>query len=104
MTHAIPQVVNRHVIDADAPFDDVRQRFEMLVSTIDFAELSEIVIAGDLARVHQYTADHAPHGFVNFWTFDPTLAMQLAGHRTRAITYMIGNNVVVETCTATTRA
>ena len=77
--------VNRLLIDTDAAFDDVRRRYESLVATIDFAELTALVNAGDLSEVNQYTAEHAPHTFVNFWTFDPTPMMQLFGHRTRAI-------------------
>jgi hypothetical protein len=62
-----------------------------------FAKLTDLIEAGDLTRVQPYTAELAPHSFVNFWTFDPTPMMHLAGHRTRAITYMMGNNVIVET-------
>jgi len=97
MTKTIAHLVNRFVIDTDDPFDDIRQRYESLVPTIDFEELTHLIEAGDLSRVQQYTAEHAPHSFVNFWTFDPTPMMQLVGHQTRAITYMMGNNVVVET-------
>jgi hypothetical protein len=97
MTKTIPHLVNRFVIDTDDPFDDVRQRYQSLVPTIDFAELTDLIEAGGLSRVQQYTAEHAPHSFVNFWTFDPTPMMQLAGRRTRAITYIMGNNVIVET-------
>ncbi len=97
MTKTIPHLVNRFVIDADDTFDDLRQRFESLVPTIDFAKLTDLIESGDLSRVRQYTAEHAPNSFVNFWTFDPTPMMALAGHRTRAITYMVGNNVIVET-------
>jgi hypothetical protein len=97
MTKTIPHLVNRFVIDTDDTFDELRQRYESLVPTIDFAELTDLIEAGDLSRVQQYTAEHAPHSFVNFWTFDPTPMMQLVGHRTRAITYMMGNNVIVET-------
>jgi hypothetical protein len=96
MTGTISHLVNRLVIDTGDPFDDVRQRYEALVPTIDFGELTDLIEAGDLARVQQYTAEHAPHSFVNFWTFDPTPMMNLAGHRTQAITYMMGNNVTVE--------
>lgn len=95
-THTIAHTVNRLVIDSDRAFDEVRQRYESLVPTIDFAELTALVMAGDLSAVKQYTADHAPHSFVNYWTFDPTPQMQLFGHRTRAVTYMMGNNVIVE--------
>lgn len=97
MTKTISHLVNRLVIDTGVTFDDLRRRFEYLVPTIDFAELTDIIEAGDLSRVQQYTADHAPNSFVNFWTFDPTPMMTLAGHRTRAVTYMVGNNVIVET-------
>ena len=97
MTKTIPHLVNRFVIDTDDTFDDLRQRFESLVPTIDFAEFTEVIESRELARVQRYTAEHAPHSFVNFWTFDPTPMMTLAGHRTRAITYMMGNNVIAET-------
>jgi hypothetical protein len=97
MTTTIPHLVNRLDMDTDDTFDDVRQRFEYLVPTIDFAELTDLINTGDLSRVRQYTAENAPNSFVNFWTFDPTPMMRLTGHGTRAVTYMVGNNVIVET-------
>jgi len=97
MTKTVPHLVNRFVIDIDETFEEVRRRYETLVPTINFAKLTELIEEGDLSLVQQYTAEHAPHSFVNFWTFDPTPMMRLAGHPTRAITYMMGNNVVVET-------
>ncbi len=97
MTKTIPHVVNRFVIDTDDTFDDVRQRYESLVPTLDFAELSEVIATGDFARVQQYTAEHAPNSFINFWTLDPMPMMRLLGHQRRAITYMMGNNVIAET-------
>jgi hypothetical protein len=97
MAETISHVVNRFVIDSEDTFDDVRQRYESLVPTIDFAELAEVIATGDLARVQQYTAEHAPHSFVNFWVLDPMPMMRLAGNQQRAITYMMGNNVIAET-------
>jgi hypothetical protein len=97
MTTTISHRVNRFDIESDDSFDEIRRRYESLVPTISFAELTDVIESGDLARVKQYTAAHAPNSFVNFWTFDPTPMMQLVGHRTRAITYMMGNNVIVET-------
>ena len=94
--HAVAHTVNRLVIDTDTAFDDLRHNYESLVPTIDFAELTALVIAGDLSVVKQYTAEHAPNTFVNFWTFDPTPQMQLFGHQTRVVTYMMGNNIIVE--------
>jgi hypothetical protein len=97
MTTTISHRVNRFDIESDDSFGGIRRRYESLVPTISFAELTDAIESGDLARVKQYTAAHAPHSFVNFWTFDPTPMMRLVGHRTRAITYMMGNNVIVET-------
>src|SRR6185312_3081743 len=45
----------------------------------------------------QYTAEHAPNSFVNFWTLDPMPMMRLAGNQQRAITYLMGNNAIAET-------
>jgi hypothetical protein len=95
-THIVAHTVNRLVIDTDTAFDDVLECYESLVPIVDFAKLTRLILSGDLSRVKQYTADHAPHTFLNFWTFDPTPMMQLVGHRTRAVTYMMGNNVIVE--------
>ena len=96
-THTVAHTVNRLVIDTDTEFDDVLERYESLVPMVDFAKLTRLILSGDLSRVKQYTAEHAPHTFVNFWTFDPTpQMMQLFGHRTRVVTYMMGNNVIVE--------
>ena len=96
-THTVAHTVNRLVIDTDTEFDDVLERYESLVPIVDFAKLTRLILSGDLSRVKQYTAEHAPHTFVNFWTFDPTpQMMQLFGHRTRVVTYMMGNNVIVE--------
>jgi len=97
MAKAVPHVVNRLVIDSEKTFDDMRQRYESLVPTIDFAELAEVIATGDLARLQQYTAEHAPHSFVNFWVLDPMPVMRMAGHDRRAITYSMGNNVIAET-------
>ncbi len=93
----IAHQVNRFVLDTGGTFDGLRERFESLVPTIDFAELTTVIETGDLAAVQQYTAAHAPHSFVNFWTLDATPMMTLAGNRARAVTYMVGNNVIAET-------
>jgi hypothetical protein len=96
-THTVAHTVNRLVIDTDTAFDDVLERYESLVPTVDFAKLTRLISIGDISRVKQYTADLAPHTFMNFWTFDPSpQMMRLFGHRTRAVTYMMGNNIIVE--------
>lgn len=97
MTRAVPHLVNRLVIDTDDSFDDVRRRYESLVPAIDFAELSEVVATGDLAALQAYIAEHAPNAFAIYWTLDPMPVMRLSGHQLRAVTYMMGNNVIAET-------
>ena len=71
MTQTIAHVVNRLVIDTGHTFDDVRQRYESLVPTIDFAELVEVIQTGDLARLQAYTAEHTPQSFAIYATLDP---------------------------------
>jgi hypothetical protein len=84
------------VIDADASFEDLRARYESFVPDIDLAALQASIDKGDLDQVRRYTAEHTPHTFARFWTFDPTPMTRLAGHRTEVITYMMGNNVIVD--------
>ena len=96
-THIIAHMVNRLVIDTDATFEDLRARYESLVPEIDVEALGAVIERGDLDAVKRYTAEHTPHTFARFWTFDPTPMMRLVGHRAEMITYMMGNNVVVET-------
>lgn len=93
----VTRPVNRFVIQAEDTFESVRRRFEELVPEIDFAALREVIKSGDLEAVERYTAEHTPNSFANFWTFDPTGMMRLRGHSTRAVTYMVGNNVIAET-------
>ena len=95
--HSVSHLVNRLVIDADAPFDDLRRRYESLVPDIDVVALTALIEQGDLDQVKRYTAEHTPHTFARFWTFDPTPMMRLAGQHAEVITYMMGNNVIVET-------
>ena len=97
MTHAVPHLVNRLVIDTEDSFDDIRRRYESLVPAIDFAELVAVTETGDLARAQAYIAEHTPNSFAIYWTLDPMPVMRLSGHQLRAVTYMMGNNVIAET-------
>ena len=97
MTQAVPHLVNRLVIDTEDSFDDVRRRYESLVPAIDFAELVEVVETGDLAALQAYITAHTPNSFAIYWTLDPMPVMRMSGHRLRAVTYMMGNNVIAET-------
>jgi hypothetical protein len=96
-SHTVAHQVNRLVVDADAGLDDLRRRYESLVPEIDADALSALIEKGDLDQVRLYTAEGTPHTFARSRTFDPTPMMQLAGHHLQVMTYMIGNNVIVET-------
>ena len=85
MTRTIAHVVNRLIIDTGQTFDDVRQRYESLVPTIDFAELVAVIQTGDLARLQAYTAEHTPHSFAIDATLDPMPVMALSGHQRRGL-------------------
>jgi hypothetical protein len=68
---------------------------------VDFTKLTRLVFNRDLPRVKRSTDDLAPHSLVNFSMFDPTHQMQLFRHRTRAVTYMMSDNVIIEKCFGT---
>jgi hypothetical protein len=67
------------------------------VPEIDLDALRALIDKGDLDQVLRYTAEGTPHTFARFWTFDPTPMMRLAGHHLQVMTYIMGNNVTVET-------
>ena len=96
-THIVAHQVHRLVIDSDSGFDDLCRRYETVVPDIGSDELRALLEKGDLDEVVRYTAEHTPHTFARFWSLDPTPMMRLLGHKTRVMTYMMGNNVVVET-------
>lgn len=52
---------------------------------------------GDLAALQAYIAARTPHSFAIYWTLDPMPVMRLSGHQHRAVTYMMGDNVIAET-------
>ena len=95
--HVATHQVNRLVIDSDSGFDDLCRRYEELVPDIGSDDLRALLELGELDEVVRYTAEHTPHTFARFWSLDPTPMMRLLGHTTRVMTYMMGNNVVVET-------
>lgn len=93
----IAHSVNRFVIEVDDTFDGACRRFEELVPDIDLDVLGAVIEADDLDAVEKYTAERTPNAFASFWKFDPTSMMRLRGNGTRAVTYMVGNNVTAET-------
>jgi hypothetical protein len=94
---SITHSVTRFVIEVDDTFDNACGRFEELVPDIDLDVLGEVIKAGELEAVRKYTTERTPNGFASFWRFEPTSMMKLRGNSTRAVTYMMGNNMTAET-------
>ena len=95
-THTVAHTVNRLTIDAAVTFEGPARTLRVVGSRDRPGRTNSGDRNGRLDAVKRYTAEHTPHTFARFWTFDPTPMMRLVGHSTEVITYMMGNNVVVE--------
>jgi uncharacterized protein (DUF302 family) len=51
---------------------------------------------GTWSDIESAVAENAPNGFVIFGTIDGQALMSIAGHRRRAIQYLMGNHVIAE--------
>lgn len=59
-THPVAHTVNRLVTDTCTSFDEVFQRCESLVATVDFDKLTRLALNGDLSRAKRYTDELTP--------------------------------------------
>ncbi len=91
---AIEHPVTRLVIDVDAPFEDFLARYEAAVPMFDINELS---LFQGWDSVLARTAELAPNGFLLYGRVDVGPLMSLAGHKTRCVTYLMGNHTIAET-------
>jgi uncharacterized protein (DUF302 family) len=91
---AFPHQVTRLVFDIDVPFDDFRHRYEAAVPSFDINDLS---LFEGWDSVLERTAELAPNGFLLYGRVDAGPLMALAGHKTRCITYLMGNHTIAET-------
>jgi uncharacterized protein (DUF302 family) len=103
MTDAIAKVTTdtrtvRHVtIDAGRSFEEFRADYEAAVPHFDRLEAIGVVLSGaGWEAIKGLSAATATHGFVNFFTFDPTPVMKLNGNMGRGVTYLAGNIVEAE--------
>lgn len=79
------------------PFADFRARFEGAVPPFDEQRVLDLV-ARDASweEVLQALRDNAPHNFVIFGSVDVAPLMALAGHRSQAVEYLMGNHTIAE--------
>jgi hypothetical protein len=78
-------------------FDDFRAAFERAAPAVDLAATQQIVArGGSWDEVRAAAAANAPNDLMVYWTIDAGM-MALAGNRTRAVEYLLGNHVIAET-------
>jgi hypothetical protein len=91
------RTVRHFDIDTSRPFGDFRGAYEEAVPHFDRLEAIGVALSGaGWSAVQGLSAATAPHGFVNFFTFDPSPVMAVNGHTGHGVTYLAGNIVKAE--------
>ncbi len=90
------RTVRRLVIDIDASFDDFLARYEEAVPFYDltgrlphFTDWDAVVADAERAAPDR--------GFLRFATIDASPGFSIAGHKARAVIYLMGNHTIAET-------
>jgi hypothetical protein len=88
----------RHLsIQTGRPYEEFREQYETAVPHFDRLEAIGVVISGSgWEAIQRLSAATALHGFVNFFSFDPSPVMKLNGNTGRGVTYLAGNIVEAE--------
>jgi hypothetical protein len=94
----ITQRTVRHVaIATGRPYETFRAEYETAVPAFDRLEAIGVVNSGaGWSAIEGLSRNTAVHGFVNFFTFDPSPVMKLHGNIRRGVTYLTGNIVEAE--------
>ena len=80
------------------PFDEFRAAFEKAAPPFDFESTYRIIAGGGTwDDVRSAAEANAPNGLMVYWSIDASPLMGLAGHRTKAVEYLLGNHVTAET-------
>lgn len=96
--HREQHEMTRVDIATGVPFDQFVAALEKAAPPVDrtaFAKIAES--GGDWDDVLAAAAKNAPNDLMVYAKIDATEFFSLAGHRTRAIEYLIGNHVIAET-------
>jgi uncharacterized protein (DUF302 family) len=90
-------VMSRVDIATGITFDEFVAKLENAAPPLDRAEMERIVAArGNWDEVRAAVAKNAPNELMIYAKIGGTELLSLAGHRTRAIEYLIGNHVIAE--------
>jgi uncharacterized protein (DUF302 family) len=99
LQHAVATVntVTRLDIPTGQNFDEFVSAFEAAVPQFDLTRIQQLVEQhGTWEDVERVVAENGPNGFVIFGTIDGRMLMSLAGHKRRAIQYLMGNHIYAE--------
>jgi uncharacterized protein (DUF302 family) len=89
--------VRHATIDTGRSYEEFRAQYERAVPSFDRLEAIGVVASGaGWEGIKSLSAATAVHGFVNFFTFDPTPVMAQNGNTGRGVTYLVGNIVLAE--------
>jgi hypothetical protein len=91
----VTHTVNRIEIETEAPFEDLRTRFESEVPQLETDRLQLMIAEGaNWDEFVRAAAENGPHGFMIFWSTYPTSTMQFAGSNSASATYLMGNYAI----------
>ncbi|GIF48779.1 hypothetical protein DFJ67_0915 [Asanoa ferruginea] len=87
----------RFVIPADAPFADLRQRYEEAVPPADLSAFVDLANrGGKWEDVLTLTDTEAPYGFLNYGAVVAQPVMGVAGDAAPCVTYLMGNHTIAQ--------
>lgn len=96
--HREQHEMTRVDIATGMPFDQFVDALEKAAPPVDRAAFAKIAESGgDWVDVLAAAAKNAPNELMVYAKIDATELFSLAGHRTRAAEYLIGNHVIAET-------
>ena len=84
-------------VSTGMPFDEFRRAFEKAAPPFDFEATYRVIAqGGSWDDVRAAAAANAPNGLMVYWTIDAMPLVGVAGHRTKAVEYLLGNHVIAE--------
>ncbi|WP_299572230.1 DUF302 domain-containing protein [uncultured Williamsia sp.] len=91
-------VMNRLDISTGMKFEEFRSRFEEAAPSFDADVVERLVQrAAPWEDMQAAVREMAPHALIRYVTIDAGPVMALAGNRTQAVEYLLGNHVIAET-------
>jgi uncharacterized protein (DUF302 family) len=102
MTTTVPRAVHHRMTRVDIPtgiaFDAFRAAFEHAAPAFDTARVQRITDnGGTWDDVRDAVAANAPNELMVYAVIDSTQRLAVAGHRIKAVEYLLGNVVIAET-------